>query len=475
MGPTKRALSGELMERLRAHYGSGGLVHYGQGKWYPGEQLPRWSLNLFWRRDGVPIWHDPALLASERDDHGATAGQGARVPASPGAAPRRRPAQRLRRLRRPRLLPLARRQAADQCRADRFAPRPTRPSATACARCSSAASASRSATRCRSPSTSSIRSAGARRPGTCATTTASWSRAIRRSAFACRSIRCRGRVPAICPGSIRPTPTSICRRFLEMAARRSGRRGRVARLGRARRAEVGRARDAERHARRRQRRRQAAPARGAPEVERIGRLRRPHRDQRRGAPRPALHLHAADVGARGLPRARRRRRGDREGDAPAGDARRLRAAARSAPRAAARHAGPGRDRGQRQPGDGLERAGRADDASLRRRARDAPDDREVHARRPPHRHRRRQPLRPRRRDAGRLAVPAPTRPARQHDRLLAQPSGAELPVLGHVRRPDEPGAAHRRGAERLGLRDRGRVRRARPRRRGRAPGRRRRG
>jgi uncharacterized protein (DUF2126 family)/transglutaminase-like putative cysteine protease len=73
MGPTKRALSGELMERLRAHYGSGGLVHYGQGKWYPGEQLPRWSLNLFWRRDGVPIWRDPALLASERDDHGATA------------------------------------------------------------------------------------------------------------------------------------------------------------------------------------------------------------------------------------------------------------------------------------------------------------------------------------------------------------------------------------------------------------------
>ncbi len=73
MGPTKRALSGELMERLRGHYGSGGLVHFGQGKWYPGEQLPRWSLNLFWRKDGVPIWHDRALLASERDDHGATA------------------------------------------------------------------------------------------------------------------------------------------------------------------------------------------------------------------------------------------------------------------------------------------------------------------------------------------------------------------------------------------------------------------
>jgi len=73
MGPTKRGLSAELMERLRKHYGAGGLVHFGQGKWYPGEQLPRWSLNLFWRRDGVPIWHDDALIANERDDQGATA------------------------------------------------------------------------------------------------------------------------------------------------------------------------------------------------------------------------------------------------------------------------------------------------------------------------------------------------------------------------------------------------------------------
>jgi uncharacterized protein (DUF2126 family)/transglutaminase-like putative cysteine protease len=72
MGPTKRVLSDELMAKLRKKYGNGGLVHYGQGKWYPGEQLPRWSLNLFWRADGVPIWHDANLSASERDDHGAT-------------------------------------------------------------------------------------------------------------------------------------------------------------------------------------------------------------------------------------------------------------------------------------------------------------------------------------------------------------------------------------------------------------------
>jgi uncharacterized protein (DUF2126 family) len=72
VGPTKRLLSVDLMERLREKYGKGGLLHFGQGKWYPGEQLPRWSLNLYWRKDGRPVWHDPALFANEHDDHGAT-------------------------------------------------------------------------------------------------------------------------------------------------------------------------------------------------------------------------------------------------------------------------------------------------------------------------------------------------------------------------------------------------------------------
>ncbi len=72
MGPTKRILSADLMDKLRARYGQGGLLHYGQGKWYPGEQLPRWSLNLFWRKDGQAIWSDPALFASEHKDYGVT-------------------------------------------------------------------------------------------------------------------------------------------------------------------------------------------------------------------------------------------------------------------------------------------------------------------------------------------------------------------------------------------------------------------
>ena len=72
MGPTKRILSADLMDKLRAKYGQGGLLHYGQGKWYPGEQLPRWSLNLYWRKDKEPIWTHPELFASEHSDYKAT-------------------------------------------------------------------------------------------------------------------------------------------------------------------------------------------------------------------------------------------------------------------------------------------------------------------------------------------------------------------------------------------------------------------
>jgi uncharacterized protein (DUF2126 family) len=68
MGPDKLARAEALTARLRARYAPQGLMHHGQGKWYPGEQLPRWSLNLFWRRDGEPIWHDPALVADESTD-----------------------------------------------------------------------------------------------------------------------------------------------------------------------------------------------------------------------------------------------------------------------------------------------------------------------------------------------------------------------------------------------------------------------
>ena len=73
LGPTKRRLAAELYQRLRKRYAPKGLVHFGQGKWYPGEQLPRWSLNAYWRCDGLPLWHNPALIADEQQDYGADA------------------------------------------------------------------------------------------------------------------------------------------------------------------------------------------------------------------------------------------------------------------------------------------------------------------------------------------------------------------------------------------------------------------
>jgi uncharacterized protein (DUF2126 family) len=66
LGPTKRMRAQELVLRLRDHYGAGGFLHYGQGKWYPGEQLPRWALSICWRADGQPCWSDPSLFADER-------------------------------------------------------------------------------------------------------------------------------------------------------------------------------------------------------------------------------------------------------------------------------------------------------------------------------------------------------------------------------------------------------------------------
>ncbi len=67
LGDDKRRLAGRLFERLRECFAPGSIPHYAQGKWYPGEPLPRWALSCYWRADGHPLWQQPALLAA--DDH----------------------------------------------------------------------------------------------------------------------------------------------------------------------------------------------------------------------------------------------------------------------------------------------------------------------------------------------------------------------------------------------------------------------
>lgn len=72
LGYEKYSKSEQLMKRLKEHYASGGLLQYGQGKWYPGEPLPRWAMIAYWRLDKEKIWENEYLLADDRYTGSAT-------------------------------------------------------------------------------------------------------------------------------------------------------------------------------------------------------------------------------------------------------------------------------------------------------------------------------------------------------------------------------------------------------------------
>jgi uncharacterized protein (DUF2126 family)/transglutaminase-like putative cysteine protease len=69
-GPDKMRLSAALLQRLQEKFAPGGFLHFGQGKWYPGESLPRWAFSCYWRTDGLPLWLDRQWIADPSRDYG---------------------------------------------------------------------------------------------------------------------------------------------------------------------------------------------------------------------------------------------------------------------------------------------------------------------------------------------------------------------------------------------------------------------
>ena len=78
-GPAKRKAGADMAARLAKRFAAGGFVHYGQGKWYPGEPLPRWQISLFWRTDGKPLWRNPALFVVDPSEPGSADLRGMRA------------------------------------------------------------------------------------------------------------------------------------------------------------------------------------------------------------------------------------------------------------------------------------------------------------------------------------------------------------------------------------------------------------
>ncbi len=72
LGPAKRQLGLALVRSLRTATAPGGLLHLGQGKWYPNEALPRWAFQCLSRADGVSIWENPDLFARDEEPGAGT-------------------------------------------------------------------------------------------------------------------------------------------------------------------------------------------------------------------------------------------------------------------------------------------------------------------------------------------------------------------------------------------------------------------
>ena len=445
VGPTKREKADALIRRLRERFAPGGFLHYGQGKWYPGESLPRWTFSLYWRARRRAGLERPDADRRERAERPtsdrtmpsklltAIAGELGIEPRPWSARPMRtRPNGCSRKASCPtmsiRPIPSWRTRKSAAAWRSVFERGLTKPTGYVLPvqRWNSQA-----------PRTALASAKNGRRGAA----SCSWCRAIRRSATACRSARC-----PMCRR--RSIPYIVPRRSVGAARPAAGACGDAA----AGQPKLEGADD--RRAASRRRRSPPTPA------SRTASSRRSPRSAARCAP-PFRSSRATAGSACSCrrsrrwrtisswsppPRTRRRTIGlpvHIEGYAPPHDPRLN--VIRVAP-------DPGVIEVNIHPAVELAGMRRDDHGDLRGGAADAARRRQVHDRRPPHRHRRRQPRRGRRRDAQRQPVPAPARSAEEPGAALAAPSVAVLSVLRPVHRPDQPGAALRRGAPRQPLR-----------------------
>ncbi len=326
MGPTKRLRAAELLARLKRHYAPQGLQFFGQGKWYPGEQLPRWSLNVFWRRDGEPLWRDPTLFADEAVDYGVTEAQAGRFLAAVATRLGLDPEHVFPAfedvcyyLWRERRLPV---------NVDPFDARLDDPLERERLRRVFDQGLDRAWVTCCRWHATRVRAAlahGAVVPARRALLSGAGGFADRLSPAAGFAAvgRC-GRLPVRAPArsdAILCASAAVSTHPPAGAGDGGGSDGEPGRCGSERATRRCAARGCSR----------CPPRRADAGAVRIGGLDHPHRAVRRAARWPVAPLHAADVGAGGLPGAGRRDRGDRRRDAPARGPRGLRAAARSAP------------------------------------------------------------------------------------------------------------------------------------------------
>jgi uncharacterized protein (DUF2126 family) len=72
LGGNKQALADAMLRQLQPEWCPGGILFHGQGKWYPGEQLPRWALGCYARNDGVPLWRAQNWFGRDGENYGHT-------------------------------------------------------------------------------------------------------------------------------------------------------------------------------------------------------------------------------------------------------------------------------------------------------------------------------------------------------------------------------------------------------------------